>query len=132
MGTPAIQLFWLFLLAAPVSVVTWVVTHEEVLREVQDFARRQHSRARTTFSRKMFYLITCEFCFSHYVSLFFVFFTGFRLLLPDWRGYLISWLTLVWVANFYMSLFARIRLNVKHERLEIEREETHMTTTKAA
>jgi len=44
-------------------------------------------------------------------------------LLPDWRGALLGWLTLVWVANVYMSLFGRLRLDIKRERVEIKVEE---------
>jgi hypothetical protein len=46
--------------------------------------------------------------------------TGFQLLLPGWRGYFLSWLALVWIANIYMSLFGRLRLDIRHERMEIE------------
>jgi hypothetical protein len=42
-----------------------------------------------------------------------------KLLFTDWRGYLITGFSLVWVANVYMSSFARIRLDVKRERVEI-------------
>jgi hypothetical protein len=73
--------------------------------------------------RKFFYLFTCEYCFSHYVTLLFLFLTGFRLLFDDWRGYVIAGLSLVWVANIYMSLFGRIRLDIKRERIEIETKE---------
>jgi hypothetical protein len=45
--------------------------------------------------------------------------TRFKLLFPDWRGYVISGFALVWVANLYMSIFARVRLDVKRERVEI-------------
>ncbi|HXO04254.1 MAG TPA: hypothetical protein VN884_01345 [Candidatus Sulfotelmatobacter sp.] len=41
----------------------------------------------------------------------------------NWRGYLIAGILLVWIANVYMSLFARIRLDVKRERVEIASEE---------
>ncbi len=132
MDNPGLQLLWLFILALPVAALSWVVTHEEVFREVQEFARRRRSQARSTFARKLFYLVTCEFCFSHYVSLFFVLLTRFVLLLPDWRGYLIAWLSLVWMANLYMSLYARLRLDVKHERIEIERQQTDLNKKKAA
>ena len=47
----------------------------------------------------------------------------FKLLYPDWRGYLIAGFALVWMANVYMSLFARIRLDVKRERVQIKKEE---------
>jgi hypothetical protein len=46
------------------------------------------------------------------------------LLFVDWRGYLIAVLSLVWVANLYMSVYARLRLDIKKERIELsEREE---------
>jgi len=47
----------------------------------------------------------------------------FRLLLPDWRGLLLAWLSVVWVANVYMSLFGRLRLDIKHEKVVIKAEE---------
>jgi hypothetical protein len=39
--------------------------------------------------------------------------------LPGWRGYLIAFFALVWMANIYMSIFARLRLDIKRERVEI-------------
>jgi hypothetical protein len=53
----------------------------------------------------------------------FLLITRFKLLYPDWRGYLIAGFSLVWVANVYMSLFARIRLEVKRERVQIKQQE---------
>ena len=61
--------------------------------------------------------------FSHYVAAGAVGLTGFRLLVSGWVGALIAWLALVWVANLYMSLFARLRLDIKRERVEITMEE---------
>jgi hypothetical protein len=43
----------------------------------------------------------------------------FRLLFDDWRGYVVSWLALVWVANHLISIYGRLRLGIKSERLEI-------------
>ena len=51
---------------------------------------------------------------------FFVALTGYKLLLDGWRGYLLAWFALVWVANMYMSAFGRLRLDIKRERVEIE------------
>jgi hypothetical protein len=70
-------------------------------------------------SRKFFYLLTCPFCLSHYVTLFFLFFTGYRLLLEDWRGYVLAGFSLVWVANLYMNVYALIRQGLKKEKAEI-------------
>ena len=117
------QLLWLFVLAAPVACVAWTVTHEEAFAEVREwFVRRSHD-SRSPYTRKFFYLFTCEYCFSHYVAAGAVGLSGFRLLVPGWVGAAIAWLTLVWVANLYMSLYGRLRLNIKRERVEINIEE---------
>jgi hypothetical protein len=84
---------------------------------------RRSRQCRRVYTRKFFYLFTCEYCFSHYVAAAFVALSGFRLLLSGWVGALIAWLTVVWVANLYMSLFARLRLDIKRERVEINMEE---------
>ena len=84
---------------------------------------RRSRESRSPYVRKFFYLFTCEYCFSHYVSAAAVFFSGFRLLVDGWVGALIAWFTLVWTANLYMSLFARLRLDIKRERVEINVEE---------
>ena len=115
-----LQLIWLFVLAAPVSSIAWTMTHEELSRELRDWCESRSQNCRRLLERKFFYLFTCEYCFSHYVAVFFVALTGFRLLLPGWRGFLIAWFALVWVANLYMSLFGRLRLDIKRERVEIQ------------
>ena len=69
--------------------------------------------------RKFFYLGTCEYCFSHHVALIAVLGTGFRLLLDDWRGVVIAWFAVVWVANQYMGIHGRLRLGIKSQRTEI-------------
>jgi hypothetical protein len=78
---------------------------------------------RRIYERKFFNLFTCEYCFIHYVAAMFLIIIRFKLLYPDWRGYLIAGFALVWMANVYMSLFARIRLDVKRERVQIKKEE---------
>lgn len=114
-----LQIVWLFLLALPIACVAWTVTHEEVFREPREYCIRRCKVGKTVFERKFFYLFTCEYCFSHYVTLFFLFLTDFHLLLTDWRGYIIAGFALVWVANVYMSLFAFIRQDIKKEKTEI-------------
>jgi hypothetical protein len=117
------QILWLFVLAAPTACVAWTVTHEEVFREIREFCEHKSTKCRTLLQRKFFYLFTCEYCFSHYVAAAVVLGTGYRLLMPDWRGAVLGWFTLVWVANIYMSLFGRLRLDIKRERVEIKAEE---------
>ena len=113
------QFAYLFLLALPIACASWTVTHEEVFREPREFCKNQSEQCRGLVLRKFFYLFTCEYCFSHYVTLIFLYITRFTLLYAGWRGYLIAWLALVWVANIYMSVFNRLRLEIKHENVKI-------------
>jgi hypothetical protein len=118
-----LQLLWLFVLAAPIACVAWTVTHEEVFGEFHEWCVGKSQQCKHLYQRKFFYLFTCEYCFSHYVAAATVLGTGYRLLLPDWRGAILAWFTLVWIANVYMSLFGRLRLDIKRERVEIKLEE---------
>lgn len=119
-----LQVLSLFILALPVASVAWTITHEEVVREFRDYCVAESKVCRRIYERKFFYLFTCEYCFSHYVTAGFLIITRFRLLYPDWRGYLIAGFSLVWVANVYMGIFGRIRLDLKRDRAEINAEET--------
>ncbi len=112
------QLTWLFTLALPIACIAWTVTHEEVFREPREYCLKRCHEGKTIFERKFFYLFTCEYCFSHYVTLVMLFITQYKLLLEDWRGYLIAGFALVFVANVYMSLFALIRIDLKKVRIE--------------
>lgn len=115
-----LQLLWLFVLAIPIACIAWTVTHEEVFREPRDYCERKSRQGKNLATRKFFYLFTCEYCFSHYVSIFFLFLTNYTLLVSDWRGYLIAGFALVWIANLYMGLFALVRQGIKKEKIEIE------------
>jgi hypothetical protein len=127
-----LQVAYLFLLAIPIACVAWTVTHEEVFREPRDYCVERSKACRRWYERKFFYLFTCEYCFSHYVTILFLFITRYRLLYDDWRGYLIAGFALVWVANQYMSLYNRLRLDIKSERLESEIKEVVADKTKKA
>jgi hypothetical protein len=113
----------LIVLALPVSAVTWTITHEEIVREPREYCLARSRQSASLAARKFFYVFTCEYCFSHWVSAAAVGVTGFQLLLPGWRGAAIAWLSLVGVANVYMAAYARLKLEVKQERLELERQE---------
>ena len=113
------QLIWLFTLAIPVACVAWTVTHEEIFREPRDYCSRRSAEDPRLLVRKLFYLGTCEYCFSHYVALLAVLGTEFRLLLDDWRGVLIAWFAVVWVSNQFMGIHGRLRLGIKSSRTEI-------------
>jgi len=121
--TLGLQIVWLFVLAIPIACIAWTVTHEEVFREPRQYCAEKSEKCAKLYQRKFFYLFTCEYCFSHYVSVFFLAITRYKLLYQDWRGYLIAGFALVWIANQYMSLFGRLRLDIKRERVEIEQVE---------
>jgi hypothetical protein len=117
------QAAWLFLLAIPVACVAWTVTHEEIFREPREKCVARSKNCRGIVQRKFFYVFTCEYCFSHYVALGFLAITGFHLLLDGWRGVLLAWFGVVWIANIYMGVFGRLRLDIKSQRLDIAKDE---------
>ena len=118
-GQLGLQLVWLLVLALPIASVAWTVTHEEIFREIRERCERASTKCRSLVARKFFYIFTCEYCFSHYVTVAALAATGYRLLLDDWRGVVIAFFSLVAVANMYLSLFGRLRVDIKHERVEI-------------
>ncbi|MEO6819549.1 MAG: hypothetical protein ABI266_03165 [Ginsengibacter sp.] len=120
------QIFYLFVLAVPVACVAWTVTHEEVFREPREYCQKRSTNGKTLLERKIFYLFTCEYCFSHYVVVVFLFITKYQLLYPGWRGYLVAFFSLVWIANVYMSLFGFIRVGMKSERIEAKLKEVEL------
>ena len=119
----SLQIVWLLLLAIPVACIAWTITHEEVFREPRQYCQQESSGAKSLLRRKFFYLFTCEYCFSHYVAAGVLLFVHYRLLLPDWRGYILAFFSLVWIANQYMSIYNRLRLDIKHEQVEIKADE---------
>ncbi len=124
------QMFYLFILAIPIACITWTVTREEIFKELREFCIDKSKFCKTMFQRKFFYLFTCEYCFSHYVTLFFLFITKFQLFYDDWRGYIISMFSLVWIANVYMSLFGFIRVGMKKEKMDADIEELKLKKEK--
>lgn len=120
------QIIYLFILALPVACLAWTVTHEEVFREPRDFCEKKSKEGRSLLQRKLYYLFTCEYCFSHYVVLFFLIITKYQLLYPDWRGYLIAFFALVWISNIYMSLFGFLRVGMKKEKVEAKIKEAEL------
>ena len=114
----SVQILWLLILAVPIACIAWTVTHEEIFREPREYCVKKSQEEEKLLSRKFFYLFTCEYCFSHYVTAIFLIITKYRLLFDDWRGYLISFFALVLVANLYMTLFGLLRQNLKAEKIE--------------
>jgi hypothetical protein len=122
------QFAFLFLLSIPIASISWTVTHEEVFREPREWCAGKSKECRKLYQRKLFYLFTCEYCFSHYVTAAFLLLTRFTLLYDDWRGYVISEFALVWLANIHMSIFNRLRLDIKHEKVAIAKDEQEQSS----
>ncbi|MBU8883016.1 hypothetical protein CBW16_09850 [Flavobacteriaceae bacterium JJC] len=124
------QILWLFILAVPVACIAWTVTHEEIFREPREYCVKKSQECRELYKRKFFYLFTCEYCFSHYITAIILIITKYRLLFDDWRGYLISFFALVFVANVYMSLFAFLRQSIKVEKIEAKLKDNELQEVK--
>jgi hypothetical protein len=116
--TLQMQIAWLFILAIPIACISWTVTHEEIFSEPREYCKRQSQVAKNALRKKFFYLFTCEYCFSFYITALFLFITNYKLLFTDWRGYLVSGFSLIWIANIYMSLFLFVRTDIKNEGMD--------------
>jgi hypothetical protein len=117
------QLFWLLILPLPIACIAWTVTHEEIFREAHEYCVARSTRARRMVVRKFFYALSCEYCFSHYVTILFLILTDFKLLMTNWVGYVIAGFAVVWIANIYMSLYGFLRTDLKKEKIKANIEE---------
>jgi hypothetical protein len=112
------QIFWLVMLSIVVASIAWTVTQEEIFREPREFCAEKSENCKSILQRKFFYVFTCEYCFSHWVTVFILILTGFKLLIDDWRGYVLAFFALPWLANQWMSVYRRLRVGIKHENLQ--------------
>jgi hypothetical protein len=114
------QVLELFILAIPIACISRTIIFEEVFREPREWCRTRSKFCAGLLERKFFYLFTCEYCFSHYVTCIFLFITRYKLLFDDWRGYLISFFSLVFIANAYINLYGRLRIEITKEKALIK------------
>jgi hypothetical protein len=117
------QILGLFILAIPIATIARTVVFEEVFREPREFCQRMSKACRTAAARKFFYLFTCEYCFSHWVTLAVLIATRYKLMYDDWKGYAVAFFSLVFVANSYLNLYARLRVDITSEKKAIEIQE---------
>jgi len=110
----------LFILSVPVACISWTITHEEIFSEMKNYCLRCSNESKNIIKRKFFYLFTCEYCFSHYITALMLIITKYHLLYDDWKGYLVGGFSIIWIANIYMSIYGRIRVNLKKERIEAD------------
>ena len=114
------QIFWLLILSMVVASISWTVTQEEIFREWREAFEEKSKTAGNVLARKFFYVFTCEYCFSHWVAVLILALTGFRLLIDDWRGNVLAFFLLPWLANQSMSVYRRLRVGIKLENAMAE------------
>ncbi len=129
------QIVGLFILAMPIASIARTVVFEEVFREMHNYCQDKSKVCRGVLARKFFYLFTCEYCFSHWVTLcgLLIIAAGkgeaFYLLYPDWRGYIIAFFSLIFLANAYLNLYSRLRVDITSEKkvIEVREKEAELT-----
>ena len=109
------QLFWLLILSLAIASIAWTVTQEEIFKEPRDWLKQRSQTSKSILIRKLCYVWTCEYCFSHWVTIVVLLIAQFPLLIDDWRGYILSFFVLPWIANQWMSLYRHLRVDIKHE-----------------
>jgi len=117
------NVYWIFILALPVACIAWTVTKEEIFREPRDFCIEKSKVCKNLLQKKFFYMLTCEYCFSHYVTVLLLLITNYTLLYDGWRGYIIAGFSIVWIANVYMSIYNLIRIDLKKGKITATIEE---------
>ena len=117
------NVYWIFILALPVACIAWTVTKEEIFREPRDFCIEKSKVCKNLLQKKFFYMLTCEYCFSHYVTALLLLITNYTLLYDGWRGYIIAGFSIVWIANVYMSIYNLIRIDLKRGKITATIEE---------
>ncbi len=114
------QIVELFVLAIPIACIARTLVFEEIFREPREWCKRRSERCRRWTQRKFFYVFTCEYCLSHYITLAVLVITRYRLLYADWRGYFVSFFSLVFVANAYLNVYGRLRVEITKEKAVIK------------
>jgi hypothetical protein len=120
------EIYPLLILSIAAASIAWTVTQEEIFREPREFCKECSETAENLFKRKFFYVFTCEYCFSHWVTLFLLVLSGFRLLIDDWRGYILAFFVIAWLANQWMSLYRRLRVEIKHTNVKAKEVEKNI------
>lgn len=110
-----VEIYWLVILSIVVASIAWTITQEEIFGEWRRYCASKTKTCPGILRRKFFYVFTCEYCFSHWATLAVLLLTGFRLLIDDWRGYVLAFFVIPWLANQWMSLYRRLRVGIKYE-----------------
>jgi len=107
------------LLALPVACVSWTIAEAEVSRSIRERIAKWanwHKDADGKYppthgwKQKLAYLPTCYYCTSHYVALAFLHLHPFHTLTEDFRGYIISWFSVVGMTAIYCTSYNLLRV----------------------
>lgn len=123
------QLIWLAVLAIPIASISRTLAQEEIFREPREWCKKRSEACRKLVQRKFFYVFTCEYCLSHWVTLAVLIVTRYRLLFDDWRGYIVAFFSLAFVANAYLNLYARLRVDIAQAKVETKKIEAETKET---
>ncbi len=115
-----LEVFWI---AAAVAIIAWTQAKEEITRELREWLQRQSETAKSIFTRKLAYMLTCEFCFSFWVSLLSLIVFRHRVAYADWRGVILAQFVTWGIANIYMTAYSRFRVEIRKDQIEIKKEE---------
>lgn len=119
-------IFTLIILSIVVASIAWTVTQEEIFAELRDIAVTRSKSGKSILERKFFYVFTCEYCFSHWVTMLVLIVSGFRLAYEDWRGFAAAFFVLPWLANQWMSIYRRLRVEIKVKKAIAEKVENDL------
>ncbi len=115
------QFIDVLILSPVVSCISWTVTREEVFKEAREwFLCSFRDTGNSFLRRKLCYLFTCEYCFSHWVALVLVIVAGVKLCFTGVLGPVVAWFSVVWFANHLMSVYDWLRQQVKKGKREAE------------
>lgn len=104
----------IFILAVVVACVSWTVTKEEIFQWFRkwcdDLKKNNKCKGWRGWTCDMVgYLPTCYYCLSHSVTVVVLLFCPTKLLLDDWRGYIVAFFVTVFIANIYLTGYNILR-----------------------
>lgn len=116
-----LQVLLLLVLAIPIASIARTLAQEEIFREPRDWCKNRSQTCNHLLQRKFFYVFTCEYCLSHWITLLMLLLTNFKLLFDDWRGLLLAFFALPFIANAYLNLYARLRVDITQAKTETKK-----------
>lgn len=106
--------------------ISWTQAKEEIFREFREWLQRTSESAGHIVVRKAAYMLTCEFCFSFWVSLLSLLVFRHRVSYADWRGVILAQFATWAIANVYMTAYSRLRVDIRKDQIEIKKEEARI------